>query len=492
MLTNKLHYVNLSIKGTFQPSGDRATAPQDVDALFEHLAKNGVSHLVLHFHGGLVDEKAGLQSAGELMGYFNGLSGVHPVFFVWESGWLETARRNLESISQEMFFKKLAEAVLNFVVGKLTRSEDSRGGRLELPERGDIQGELSQAQPFASYDDPAQRQPLADVTEREDEQFRDYLADDEDFAEAVRAIAGSAADGGRGLAAQGAPTLVSGEVLEKIKGEMDEGRGLVSSSVLIKMAAGVLVRVVKRLLKRTDHGVYCTTVEEILREFYLDSAGAWLWRGMKGAIESAFESNQGLSGAALHGGTYFLTRLRDYLAEASHAPLRVSLVGHSAGGIYICRAVAKAAELMPAGFKFHRVVMLAPGCDFDLFKAAVVDKQDRIESFRMFTLRDEAEAADALVPVVYPRSLLYFVSGVLEKAEPVAIAGMERFYSGRPPYDDPTALAVRDYVTRPGERRAVWGPVEENAPPGLLTAALGHGQFDEILTWKSVIHFLTR
>jgi hypothetical protein len=212
---------------------------------------------------------------------------------------------------------------------------------------------------------------------------------------------------------------------------------------------------------------------------------------MKSAVQSSFESNDNLSGAALHGGTYFLTQLRDYLADTLRPPLRVSLVGHSAGGIYICRAVAKAAELMPAAFKFYRVVMLAPGCDFDLFKTSIVEKKDRVESFRMFTMRNDAEAKDAMVPVVYPRSLLYFISGVLEKEEPVPIVGMERFYSDQPPYDDSTALAVRGYVTQPGERRVAWGPVEENAPPGLLTAALSHGQFNEILTWKSVIHFLT-
>jgi hypothetical protein len=491
MTLDKLHYVNLSTKGTFRPEGVHSTTAQDVEAIFAQVAKEQASHLVLHFHGGLVDEAAGLQSAGELMAHFNDQPGAYPVFFVWESGWLETARRNLSTISQEPFFKKVTEVVLNFVVSKLTQSEDGRGTRLELQPEAEIRAEMAAPEAFEHYDDPAQRATLEDVTEKQEEQFRETLADDDDFVDAVRGIARSTDDGRGVVTGVGTPTLMSQDVLDKLKVDMEEGRGLISASVLIKLAASVLGRVVKRMLKRTDHGVYCTTVEEILREFYLDSVGSWIWRGMKTAIESSFASNDGLSGDALHGGTYFLSQLRTYLSDPSHPPLRVSLVGHSAGGIYICQAVAKAAELMPAGFKFHRVVMLAPGCDFDLFKSSIVDHADRVEAFRMFTMRDEAEAKDAMVPVVYPRSLLYFVSGVLEKDAPLPIVGLQRCHSGGAPYDAAALLVVRGYLTQPGDARVVWGPVEANAGPGLLTAALGHGLFNEALTWKSVIYMLT-
>ena len=48
------------------------------------------------------------------------------------------------------------------------------------------------------------------------------------------------------------------------------------------------------------------------------------------------------------------------------------------------------------------------------FLPVVEGRRDLWCQFRMFTMTDDAERKDGLLPVVYPRSLLYFVSGLLE------------------------------------------------------------------------------
>jgi pimeloyl-ACP methyl ester carboxylesterase len=492
----KQHVINLSEKGTFQQSGRFTTAPADVDAIFAELARTQASHLVLHFHGGLVGETQGLQAAERLLPILKDQAGAHPVFFVWESGLWETARRNLAALQNEEIYKTLLEETLRFVVAKLTGSPDSRSLTLDLPPAEDVQTELQGERPFAAYDAEGFRQNLEAVTTDEDDQLARHLKRDADFQQAAADIVAGLVpdDAGRSaLAPAGGSqtgssrTLLSSNVLDEMK--TAGSRGLIESSVLIAGALRIFGRAIRRLLDRTDHGVHCTVVEEILRELYLDGVGAWLWRSMKDTIRGAFASNDGRTGSDLRGGTYFVEQLKAYLADPAHPPLKVSLVGHSAGGIYICRFVAKALESFKQDFHFHRIAMLAPGCDFELFKASLVDNERRIDGFRLFNLSDALEARDAIVPVVYPRSLLYFVAGVLEGDQERPLVGLQRCYSGEKPYDSAEVLAARRFITAPGQDRLVYSEID-TAPPGLNCYAAGHGQFDDPLTWASLVHFL--
>ena len=493
---DKNYLLNLSVKGTFRPSGEAATSPADVDAIFTELAQSGRDHLALYFHGGLVSEQSGLQNAETLLPYLHDQANTHPVFFVWESGFTETALRNLEKIRNEPIFKRLLEAVIKFALAKLAQTSDSRGIKLELPESSQVTASLEEASPLENYDSLEQRGELSELSEDEAEQFSDYLANDEVFEEQVLSIAatlGSASDSRSAMLPPGGSrtaseeTMLSGAVLDQLKADMEESRGIITTTALVKMAASVLARTVLRLMNHTDHGIYCTAVEELLRELYLDNIGAWLWKGMKDTINDAFVSNDNLTGEALHGGTYFLDKLRSYLSD--HPGLKVSLIGHSAGGIYICQFLAKAFAMLPANFVFNHVIMLAPACDFELFKSSVVDHSNRIRSYRLFTLLDEFEKNDAIVPVAYPRSLLYFVAGVLEGDKEKPLVGLQRCYSGVPPYDSPAMRAAQAYVNQPGAGRIVWAQAQ-GAPPGYNSMADGHGAFREPVTWESIVYLL--
>lgn len=88
----KPHVVNLS-RGKFSSGGEISTTAADVDAIFEkHLpafaaARTGVP-IVIYAHGGLVSESSGLRSAHRQREWWTA-NGVYPIFFVWETGFLD-------------------------------------------------------------------------------------------------------------------------------------------------------------------------------------------------------------------------------------------------------------------------------------------------------------------------------------------------------------------------------------------------------------------
>ena len=380
--------INLSVDGTFRKTGLISTRPGDVDAIFDDLRRQQSSHLLLYFHGGLVKEAAGMKTANALREVFMDQANVYPVFFVWETGLLEILKRNLDKISQQPLFKQLGEHIMKFAWAKL---QAGLGGSKDLEEglrpasEGEVEAARSRELAGEEAIGEAEREALEPLSDEEKDSFVFFLEDHPEFQATQERILNSleaSPKGGRGdLGESGLlpeeVELLSQDVVAELEKEAqpgeEGGKALVSTAFLVKTAVSVLSRVIQRFVKRTDHGLVCTTTEEILRQFYLDALGAMVWSGMKDQAQAAFDDNSGLSGEDLHGGTYFLEKLRRYMADGSNPPLKVSLVGHSAGSIYICRLFEKALETLPQDFKFQNVVFLAPGVDFDLFNATIVD-----------------------------------------------------------------------------------------------------------------------
>ena len=473
---NPLHLLNVSTEGTFKPSGNYTTKPEDVDVIFDHLSRNQVSHLVLYFHGGLVSEDEGVVAATTLTPLLAGQDGAHPVFFVWESSWQDGVREMIEGITAKDLFKAVVDAVVNFVSGKLQSPPASRGaGAIPLLSGDELEEEKAKEIKDVSCVKESQRERLEPVTDEEARQFEMFLRDDMTFQQEANRLAAGFENGSTNLG----ETMLSEEVLADVARSVEEardGRGIISTAVLAGMALKVFASVVKRLIDRTDHGVYCTAVEETLRLFYVDKVGGQIWNGMKGKIRHAFDLNEGLSGNALHAGTYFIERLRDYIAGAE-TPLKVSLVGHSAGAIYVCRFLERAYATLGNSFHFGHLVMLAPAVDFDLFRTTVVDRAGQFESLRIFTMGDEFEASDKMLPVFYPRSLLYFVSGLLEGGEEKPLVGMERFYTGQPPYNSDDMRRVINFLKQDGADRIVFAVTKPDASLGVRCGARKHGGF---------------
>ncbi|MHA7277002.1 caspase family protein [Arthrobacter sp. Hz1] len=88
----KPHIVNLT-RGRFSTGGETSTTAADVDAIFErHLPAfapaDSAVPIMLYAHGGLVSEGAGLRSAHLQSEWWKSI-GVYPIFFVWETGFLD-------------------------------------------------------------------------------------------------------------------------------------------------------------------------------------------------------------------------------------------------------------------------------------------------------------------------------------------------------------------------------------------------------------------
>lgn len=115
--------------------------------------------------------------------------------------------------------------------------------------------------------------------------------------------------------------------------------------------------------------------------------------------------------------------------------LRVVLIGHSAGAIFVGRILQSFESLKPPG-KVD-VVFMAPACTYQFMADRLQFIKKFVSGFRLFALTDELERTDGLLNVGpapkrvrgwYQASLLYYVSNNLEAHRDTALLGMQRFW----------------------------------------------------------------
>jgi len=474
-----------------QADGKLKTSTLQVDAIVKALEDE--SKLVLHFHGGLVNAAAGRRIAESLTPVYRG-AGAYPVFFVWHGGLLEVVRGNLTEIAAEEAFSLLEKWVTKFAVGKLQQVPGSRGLTIGAPSDYEVALELARrlegGEPFSGL---VVEDNVSELDSREQAEFEQALANDPAARSVTAAIVESAldedeVDTSRGIEVtrrRSQRTLMSCEVVAEFQREAEreaEGqKGLISAALLARKGVDVLLRVVERFRHHNDHGLYPTVVEEILREFYLGNVGAHVWAAMKGETKDTFDADP-----PTRGGRHFMSQLGDLLRSGKR--LEVTLVGHSTGAVFIdnlLRHVEQmrddAAEALPPDFRFKNVIFLAPACTFEDFASTVQRQKQLFRRFRMFAMSDEAEQKDHLLSVVYPRSLLYFISGVLETepdgssspAKP--LVGLNRYYTSAA--KTPEALVLGRKFVLAQKTRVVWSP--SSGGDGLSAQALSHGAFDD-------------
>jgi hypothetical protein len=491
-MAQKDHVIHLA-NGLLTPDTPRSSVTR--------MAARAVSggHVVIHFHGGLVPLESGLKIVERLLPRYQG-AGADPLFFVWESGLLETLTNNFAEIAQEALFRLLWKRIAAIAERKLGQTTADRAAFV-LPARDTAP--LEQA-----IDDALDRGELKRlvtgepvVTGRDLSKLGDFerlslenelLADPQLTLEAQR-VSNSLRDpakvatelAARSPRVRGATrTLLDPHALDRLVERPQPGyRGLLSTAKLVKGIVAVSARVIARFASDRHHGFHATVVEEILRELYLANMGEWVWDLMKQDTEDAFGADSNVCG-----GTALLESLQQ--AIDPERPPRITLVGHSTGAIYISNFIRKAVGLLPACQRFS-VVFLAPAAKFEVTAATLDAYRDRIDSFRMFTMKDDLEREDPLVKVLYPHSLLYFICGVLEGAGDVPVVGMARFYDQDrfPDEQFPDIATVRRYVEADAAR-VVWS-VSEEGPVGRRSSARRHGDFDDDgPTLRSLEHIL--
>jgi hypothetical protein len=454
----------------------RAQLAAAVDA---YLAAGAAAPLVVHFHGGLVSQPAAEAMADRLLPVYQAAGG-HPFFVIWQTGLAEQLKNNWQEMVKEDAFPVLVERVLQFVIGKLDQTPGEKGGAVELPSKFVIEDEINQKQavgeaPFAERE-PETASLDADLTAVERAQFAALLESDAALAAAAMKLS-------RPDAPELNPVLETELAQARAAVEPTE-KGLISTSLLVAAGVRILGRTVKRLANGRDHGIYTTIVEEVARELKGDLVGGIIWKHMK---KDAADSFAGPS--ETHGGAALLEEL-GRIQQAGHTP-RLILVGHSAGAVYICHLLEKAATMLPAGLQFE-VVLLAPACSFGLLDGALKAADARIARFRSFGMEDELERQDAILPPLYLRSLLYFVSGLLETQVDLPLVGMKRYHAGTSPFDAASFPEIERVGARFAALTSPWIWSESSAGAGLNTLARKHGDFDnDASTLQSVAHLIT-
>jgi hypothetical protein len=501
------------------------TSVDAVEELVEQFVTEGCGRLAIHFHGGLVNKAAGLATAARLHPLY--APHAFPVFYVWESGVWETIRNNLRELAAEPVFKELVRKLLEYALGRLTGRS---GGRSILPGSVDARevadavdafwaAPSEQTIPFRDFRPDEQADGTRSVGLRvsnddiqadleQDPAFRRALGTLPDLDPGTRSVLGAT-----GAEAHRSPFS---EALADQLAERPGSRGVISWFKVALLVGRILKAVLLRYRDGRDHGLYATVVEEIARGVKLGGSGlnAWgqalQWNRMKQDVRDAFGTD--LDACA---GTILLDRLAKSLAAGATID-RITLIGHSTGAIYIAEWLKAADAMLPPGVCFD-VVFLAPAITYQHFAQCLADNGRRIASFRSFAMRDALERDDQvwgddsdlgdggdLRRFIYPSSLLYLVSGILESdldehgaavdAPDKPLLGMERYFRLEQVYDAvrfPEVQQVRSWLDEQPER-LVWS-ITRDQPDGLNAASIDHGAFDnDPLTLASVSAILER
>ena len=451
--------------------------------------------LVVHFHGGLVKAASAKEIAERLAPVYSG-AGAYPVFFVWESGLVETLKNNLQDIKDDPVFRELVKKASEWAIKQIGGQAVVRSGAGAAVDKDKLRADFDDwfdgraTEPpvsTASPRDPGYK-TRAVIPDEDDlaENINAELDNDERFQEVMAGLYVASKRGDQATTKGGMPPAADVQVLvdDKALQELFPGRtsdstkGVLTWIRVAKFVAKIVIGVVKRHMQDRDHGTYTTIVEEVLRAAYLDKVGEVIWRSMKKDTADAFADDAACVGTAVLAGL-------SALAAEGKTFSRITLVGHSTGAIYINHWIERAAKLLP-GTAFD-IVLLAPANRFEDFARVLTERSASVRNLRMFAMTDENESNDRLVSIIYPRSLLYFVSGVLEGEPDVPIMGMQRFFALKDQFTAeafPAVASVRKWFGE-GDDRSVWS-VKENKD-GFNSKALKHGDFDnDALTVSSL------
>ncbi len=473
--------INAGPNGTFRPSGSYQTMPEHIDAIFQRYETDKVKKISIYFHGGLVNEKNGMETAFK-MGKHILDAGQTPLCFVWETGLTETVSSNLTKISDTKLFNKLIKVLVKKLSEKLgfDLTEGKGAGQLLTDEQ--IDKELFKPIPFESYNleklivTGKGAEAIAMLPKNEADLI---LSLEADFTYLIQADLDFT-------------NTIAKTKLTVDTGQQGQAKGIISTAMFIKHVAIIAFRVIKRFINKRDHDFYPTTIEEILRELYVAELGAWVWNNMKVKSNDMWKDNQKLSGLNRFVGRYLLDKLIDYIKKNNDA--EVNLIGHSAGSIAICNLLNTTSNIYPQ-LVYNKIAFLAPACRIDLFNKEVVMNKNRFKHFRMFTMNDQFEIQDRLVPYFYTHSLLYLISGILEdegKDFDAYILGLQRHIIGNYPYDSAQELInTNQFLFEAETNRIAFSQTDVSATDGMKTKSVTHGGFDDDNeTIESIKYFL--
>ncbi|MEL6862989.1 MAG: hypothetical protein AAFP19_01160 [Bacteroidota bacterium] len=479
MPLTSLNHLNLA-NGQFDQ-----TSREELAQLFVRLREDEQKdkHLMIHFHGGLVNQKHATKVIENTLLPAHDLPHSYPIFFIWQSGFIDVLRNNLSEITQERIFKLLRKRILNFVLSKIKKKLTD--GLEEITTKGfdsvydELEVNEDTQQIFADYE--GHLEEVDEVSGAEKFLLEEELRTDQELELECKLIAGyiqdqvSVDDGSKGVRVRAnTKTLMEPSMFMEVNTAAEatgSSKGILTFGKIIKEAVKVAIKVIRRYRKKTHHGLYPTIFEEICRTYYLANAGKLLWTTMKKDTRDAFQAD-----GQRYGGTAFLEELNQHWKEG-HRP-EITLVGHSAGSVYICHLLEAAAQLLDSDIRFN-IIFMAPACTMDLFATTIEQYGERMNQVRLFSMSDELEKKDKLLSFIYPRSLLYLVAGLAEEEIDQPLLGMQRYFMNKPPYQldkNPSIKTCIDYLSGK-EESLIWSLYDGG--DGKRCTAEKHGAFDD-------------
>jgi len=476
------YIIDVGPQGTFNNSGNYQTIPKDIDDMFVAFEAAGVRKIAIYFHGGLVNETSGMESARQIYAPIKA-AGCAPVCFVWETGLMETISTNLSKISETKLYNKLLKLLLKKVIEKLGfDSPLGRGTPAPVPEDEQVEAELRKPVPFAEYN-----RSTPEAFSRSAVNVRNLEANTQDLEALLNGEISREV-----MTDSEFMTIIANSKVSVVTGQQAlMARGPISLFDFIAHAAKIAYRVITRFIAHRDHDLYPTIVEEILREFYIAELGAWVWQMMKEKAGGMWQSNESRNGLDRYAGRYFLDRLADF--KARYPETTISLVGHSAGSIAICNLL-KYIDALLHRFSYDHIIFMAPACRIELFNAEMLQHRERYKDIRIFTMTNDNECKDNMVPFFYTHSLLYLISGILEDEGQspdgdAYILGLQRHIAFLMPYNISDLGPLHEYLYKLDR---VSFSVCDSPTLGLDTTALSHGAFhNDPATVTSMTYFLS-
>ena len=464
-----------------------------VEGVFQRAIASG-KPIVLHLHGGLVDKTSALKMVDVLQPEYLA-AGYFPIFIVWRTG-LFDAVKNANELVERPLFKKLLVRLLKFLVSRYGGIGGKALGPGEEPDDAQIEAELDKRQvQQVPYEGIVPQPGQPDLTQAEKDELASAVQADAELREEWESelAAPQPVPGGKGLQLD---ESVRAEAAEELAAaEHAQGKALISGALLAKHAVLIAGRVIKRFFKHRDHGLHTTIVEEILRELFVDQIGTEIWQFMKQDSADTFANADKIP----ERGGWLLMRLLGEAVKQRHdagesLPV-VSIVGHSAGSIYAGNLLTQlhAARTTPGSvwhnlpFQFDKLVFLAPAVTCKVLNE-VLKKHSAaplFRAFRMYSLTDEDERGYYEIPVLYPGSLLYIISGLLEDDSDAPVAGMQRYARTQNPFSEEAVIDVWTFL-RSKPNQLVWSG--DTGGPGLNCDSTRHGDFDN--TPKTIASFL--
>lgn len=402
------------------------------------VAANGKA--VLYFHGGLVKQEAGTASAQMLLDTHLADININKVGLVWRTGLLDAI---VEIFREEIESGRLLEAVYRKAVAFLARKAagvvfgDVRNN--DLPFSPDLYGN--------SDDEQFDSGGKGELNDQLVKDFADQLEKDLKLSEKLETISTNDLAGEIDVYLRNSGYSETDEQ-SQFCGEEEVEQKFVGRKAITYFALA-LAETLVRIAKGTDHGFHATLVESLIRKIIpVAELGRKVWGGMKSQAKDMWKPSDN---DVDYAGRYFLDQLVSHLDDVQ--TLELDLIGHSAGSICIAELLAVLKESpYKQKIRVRNIFFMAPAIAMSDFASVFMNGSTQCENLRIFNLSDDAERRDELINLpmlehLYPSSLLYFVSGVLENesSADTPLLGMERYFSGERPYQHGICAEVRQF-----------------------------------------------